>query len=220
MTFEHLPVLYSFRRCPYAMRARLALSVSQQSCVLREIDLKNRPDQLYEASPKGTVPVLVFPGGEVLEESLEIMHWALGQQDPESWLAPFEATADEARSLLEECDGDFKFHLDRYKYAQRYEEVNPENHRSKASSFLHRLNRMLTPNPFLFGLQASMVDMAVAPFVRQFAFADIDWFKAQDWEPLTSWLECFLDSARFRSVMRKYSVWNPDEPELVLDWSN
>ena len=102
MTFEHLPVLYSFRRCPYAMRARLALSVSQQSCVLREIDLKDRPVELYEASSKGTVPVLVFPKGEVLEESLEIMHWALSQQDPESWLAPFEATADEAKSLIEE----------------------------------------------------------------------------------------------------------------------
>ena len=218
MKSENLPVLYSFRRCPYAMRARLALSVSGRRCILREIDLKNRPPELYQASYKGTVPVLVLKDGQVIEESLDVMRWALHSKDPESWLAPFKSHAQEAESIMKICDGDFKFHLDRYKYAPRFGDVQSEEHRKGASQFLLMLNQKLSDQPFLFGQETSMVDMAVAPFVRQFAFADMDWFQSQPWKELLGWLGQFLDSERFRSIMAKYPVWSPDNPDLVQDW--
>jgi len=218
MNSENFPLLYSFRRCPYAMRARLALSVSGPPCVLREVDLKNRPPELYQASSKGTVPVLVIDDGDVIEESLEIMRWSLRRKDPENWLAPFEKYAEEAAAIIANCDGYFKFHLDRYKYAQRYENVHPDEHRQQAAQFLEELNQKLTSTSFLFGSNVSMVDMAVLPFVRQFAFADMEWFQAQPWNHLLRWLSEFLDSARFQSIMTKHLVWTPDSQKIIQAW--
>ena len=117
---DKTPILYSFRRCPYAMRARLAIAVSGQTCALREVVLRNKPPEMIQASPKGTVPVMLLPNGHVLEESLEIMHWALNKSDPEGWLAPLNEASDHINTLISENDGSFKENLDRYKYPTRY----------------------------------------------------------------------------------------------------
>ncbi|MCP4862318.1 MAG: rhodanese-related sulfurtransferase [Planctomycetes bacterium] len=214
---EAMPVLYSFRRCPYAMRARLALSVSEQACVVREVALKNRPEELYAASSKGTVPVLVLANGEVIDESLAVMQWALQQRDPEGWL-PSAGHEKEMRALIASNDGDFKFHLDRYKYATRYEGVVAEEHRDKASAFLQQLDQRLQDSAYLFGEQPSLADMAIAPFVRQFSIADSAWFQQQPWPRLIAWLEAFINSPRFASIMTKRVTWEQTHDPLIVDW--
>lgn len=215
---EPLPVLYSFRRCPYAMRARLALAVSGQACILREVELRNRPPQLREVSPKATVPVLVLADGDVIEESLEIMHWTLNRQDPENWLRPEAGQRDEAEELITNCDGEFKAHLDRYKYSDRYEGAKPEESRALAAEFLHALDRRLNGAGYLLGPNTCLADMAILPFVRQFALADRDWFDAQAWTHLRRWLDDFVASELFERIMKKHPVWQPDANDLIADW--
>ena len=214
---QSMPVLYSFRRCPYAMRARLALSVSQQSCLLREVELKDRPQELLAVSSKGTVPVLVFPNGQVIDESFAIMKWALQKRDPEQWL-PTTEQEQRVHALVQQCDTEFKFHLDRYKYANRYKDVDPIEHRAAASAFLSQLNKILISQAYLSGPKLGLADMALAPFVRQFAFTDQHWFRQQDWSRLTAWLDNFLESKRFASVMHKYSPWQKASEPLELHW--
>lgn len=208
-----LPILYSFRRCPYAMRARLALSISGQAHELREVVLRNKPADLLAASPKGTVPVLVLPGGEVLDESLDIMRWALGRHDPAQWLTPPGASSDEMAALIAANDGDFKRHLDRYKYPNRYaDESGGEaagfalKHRTEAAHWLAQLDARLDDG-WLFGAQASLADMAILPFVRQFAHTDADWFAAQAWPRLRRWLAAFEASDLYTGVMGKQAAW-------------
>ncbi|WP_421779879.1 glutathione S-transferase [Kiloniella litopenaei] len=210
---QKIPLLYSFRRCPYAMRARLGLQSSQQLCELREIVLRDKPSEMLQASPKGTVPVLILSNGDVLEESLDIMLWALKQNDPESWLAPEIGTLDEMLDLINRCETEFKGHLDRYKYAPRFEEgTDPITHRSLAENFLRELDKLLTKNTFLFGERRSLADMAIAPFIRQFANVDRAWFDETDYPHLKLWLYEFLDSARFKSILKKYPVWATGDP--------
>lgn len=208
-----LPVLYSFRRCPYAMRARLALSVSGQAHELREVVLRNKPADLLAASPKGTVPVLMLPGGEVLDESLDIMRWALARHDPAQWLAPPGASSDEMAALIAANDGDFKRHLDRYKYPNRYADESGCDaagfalaHRTQAARWLAQLDARLDGG-WLLGTQASLADMAVLPFVRQFAHTDADWFAAQPWPRLQGWLAAFEASDLYAGVMQKHAPW-------------
>ncbi|MGB0954225.1 MAG: glutathione S-transferase [Planctomycetota bacterium] len=208
---QALPILYSFRRCPYAMRARLALSVSGMEMEHREVDLKQRPPELYAASPKGTVPVVVLADGQVLEESLEIMIWALEQHDPESWLPQGEEAIAQTRTLIARNDGDFKFHLDRYKYSTRYEDVDALEHRTAIAAMLQDLDTRLEATAYLLGPKSTLADFALAPFVRQCAFADKDWFDAQPWPQLQAWLERFLQSERFLGIMQKHDVWSSDE---------
>lgn len=210
-----LPVLYSFRRCPYAMRARLALSISGQAHELREVVLRNKPAELLAASPKGTVPVLVLGGGEVLDESLDIMRWALGRHDPAQWLAPPGAPPDAMAALIAANDGDFKRHLDRYKYPNRYADEAGADvagfalaHRTQAAQWLAQLDARLTSG-WLLGSQASLADMALLPFVRQFAHTDADWFAAQPWPRLQGWLAAFEASALYAGVMQKHAPWQP-----------
>ena len=194
-------VLYSFRRCPYAMRARMALSVSGAQYEHREVVLRDKPPEMLEVSPKGTVPVLVMATGEVIEESLDIMRWALAQGDPEGWLE----RRDEA--LLETNDGPFKHHLDRYKYATRYEDVDPEEHRAAALAILRTLETRLEETAFLRGEKRGFADIAIFPFIRQFANADRGWFDAQDLPKLQAWLEGLVTSELFASVMAKHPQW-------------
>ena len=159
---EHrtLPTLYSFRRCPYAMRARLALSASQQKCHLREIVLRAKPESMIELSPKATVPVLHLLDDTVLEESLDIMLWSLTENDPEKWLSPEIGTLDEMKALIEEADGPFKYNLDRYKYAIRYEEgTDPVHHRTEGTEFLKKLE--------MVNFMLSGRDSHRGPWVRQ-----------------------------------------------------
>ena len=164
-----LPVLYSFRRCPYAMRARLALAVSGQVCELREVVLRNKPQGLLQASPKATVPVLVLPGGQVLDQSLAIMRWALERHDPGRWLHPSHGALADMLALIAECDGPFKHALDRCKYPNRYPEADTALASTQAAQWLQGLDERLGEHDFLFGRHATLSDMAIAPFVRQFA---------------------------------------------------
>ncbi len=210
-----LPVLYSFRRCPYAMRARLALAVSGQACELREVVLRNKPQGLLQASPKATVPVLVLPSGQVLEQSLEIMQWALAQNDPANWLAPSHGNVDGMLKLVAACDGPFKQALDRCKYPSRYPEADTALARTQALEWLQGLEARLIPRPFLFGDHAALADMAIAPFVRQFAGIDGTWWDAQPWPHLQAWLAHWQASHLFESVMHKLPAW-VDGTEGVL----
>jgi len=208
-----LPVLYSFRRCPYAMRARLALAASGEPYELREVVLRDKPAELLAASPKGTVPVLVLTDGTIIDQSLDVMLWALRRNDPEDWLSPPRASIDEMLALIAGNDGDFKRHLDRYKYPNRYPEESAgdaqafaQQHRSEGAAWLAKLDGMLAEG-WLFGARASLADMALLPFVRQFAHTDAAWFAAQDWPRLQAWLAGFEAGALYASVMGKHSPW-------------
>lgn len=190
-------VLYSFRRCPYAMRARMALRYSGVPLSIVEVSLKAKPAEMLELSPKGTVPVLVCADGRVIEQSLEIMLWALAQYDPDNWLGP------DSAALIEENDQVFKVNLDRYKYAIRYPEQPMEHYRAQGAAFLQRLEMMLEQTPYLAGDTLSLADIALAPFVRQFAHVDRDWFEQAPYPRLNTWLEQFLASELFTAVMAK-----------------
>jgi glutathione S-transferase len=202
-----LPVLYSFRRCPYAMRARLALRVAAQAVEHREIELKHKPAAMLQASPKGTVPVLVLTDGAVLEQSLDIMRWALERHDPEAWLPADAASRQDAWALIAQNDGDFKHHLDRYKYPHRYDLADGFEHRAQACVFLGTLAQRLGANAYLSGPRFGLADAAIAPFVRQFAHTDKAWFAQQNWPALAQWLAAFDASAAFAQVMEKHPVW-------------
>ncbi len=211
-----LPVLYSFRRCPYAMRARLALAASRQQVELREVVLKDKPPELLQASAKATVPILVLPDGEVIDESLEIMLWALRRGDPERWLAPQTGSSAEMIALIADNDGDFKHHLDRYKYPQRHDGADAQAHRRDAAAFAARLEGRLGAQPWLFGQHAALADMAIGPFVRQFAGVDPAWFAARPWPQLRRWLAAVTGSARFGQVMGKYPRWRAGDPPTLF----
>ena len=197
------PILYSFRRCPYAMRARLALAASGTQVHLREVVLRDKPDAFLAASPTATVPCLVTETGPI-DESLDIMKWALAQNDPEGWLD----MPPEGHGWIARADGPFKDALDRTKYATRYPDEDPEAQRGKAAEFLHDLDAQL--NDWIFD-RPTLADYAILPFVRQFAFIDKTWFDAQDWPALHHWLDRFLTSQRFESIMTKYPQWQPGD---------
>jgi UPF0176 protein len=203
---QDAPILYSFRRCPYAMRARLALLVSGIRCEMREITLAHKPKNILEASPKGTVPVLVLKD-RVLDQSLDIMRWALGQNDPEGWSTAGQTFDEEAQALVRICDDEFKMHLDRYKYPNRYDLPNGLADREAGSAYLDQVNTKLMLSTFLMGTKWSWVDAAIAPFVRQFARTDRIWFDAQAWTALQNWLTQFEQSERFTTVMHRYKIW-------------
>ena len=194
--------LYSFRRCPYAIRARLALWQAGVRVQLHEVSLRDKPAEMLRLSPKGTVPVLVLPGGKVIDQSLDIMRWALRQNDPEGWLTA--APAHEMQALIEQNDGPFKALLDRYKYPERHPERSAQAYRDEASQrFLQPLDAGLAQHPALLGDRTSLTDMALLPFVRQFAQVDRAWFDAQPWPHLGAWLEAGLNSPLFLTVMAK-----------------
>ena len=210
-----LPVLYSFRRCPYAIRARLALKAARVPVELREVVLRDKPAAMLTISPKGTVPVLQLPDGRVIDESLEIMHWALLQSDPEGWLAQHDATPGHA--LIATNDGPFKVLLDRYKYPERHPGQTALDHRQQAIVlFIAELDQRLSQQPFLLGAQASLVDMAIAPFIRQFAQVDADWFAKASFVALRRWLEGIVGSPRFESVMARHPAWRSGDTPTVF----
>ena len=203
------PVLYSFRRCPYAMRARMALVASGLRVELREVVLREMPASLLAYSPKGTVPVLVLPDGRVIDESRDIIEWALAENDPQQWLP---AAADGVQGtldhLIDENDQSFKQHLDHYKYADRYPQHPASVYRSRGERFLQQLERRLQPLCWLLGERMGVADVAIFPFVRQFALVDKAWFDSRSYPRLHAWLNTFLDSALFARVMKKYPQWH------------
>ena len=207
------PILYSFRRCPYAMRARMALWVAGITVELREVKLAAKPPEMIEASPKGTVPVLVLEDGSVIDESIAIMRWALEQNDPEGWLAGDDA------ALIARNDGPFKRALDRYKYPTRYpdeaggdEETFRLDHRTHILSMLLDLDRRLGGSAHLCGDRRTLADIALFPFIRQFANTDRDWFDEQGLPHVQEWLEQHLASDLFESVMPKFAPWQAGDP--------
>lgn len=203
------PIFYSFRRCPYAMRARLALLVSGTVCELREVKLSAKPAALIAASPKATVPVLHLPDGEVIDQSLDIMRWTLGQADPEGWLDRVDA------ALIAANDGPFKHHLDRYKYPDRHGSDRAE-HRAAGLDLLAVLEERLGRASHLDGPARGLTDAAIFPFVRQFAETDRGWFDAQPLPHVHDWLARQLASALFAAAMVRPDPWRPGDPPLLF----
>ena len=193
-------LLYSFRRCPYAMRARLALRYSGVAVRIVEVSLKAKPAEMLALSPKGTVPVLSVQG-RVLEESLDIMQWALAQHDPDDWALKGNPAV---LALIAENDQAFKHQLNRYKYAERYPGQPMEHSRAEGEVFLRRLEVLLTQRDYLLADHLSLADVALAPFVRQFAHVDREWFAGTEYDRLQAWLQRFLESPLFIAVMAKH----------------
>ncbi|MEN5044303.1 glutathione S-transferase [Pseudomonas koreensis] len=191
--------LYSFRRCPYAMRARMALRYSGVPVEIVEVSLKAKPAAMLAISPKGTVPVL-DANGQVIDESLEIMRWALAQNDPDDWLLGGDSRI---AGLIEANDQGFKVHLNRYKYAERYPEQPMEVYRAEGALFLQQLDKLLRDRDYLLSDHLSLADVALLPFVRQFAHVDREWFAQTPYVRLQAWLQGFLESELFTAIMKK-----------------
>ena len=202
------PILYSFRRCPYAIRARMAIACSGVTVELREVVLRDMPASLLACSPKGTVPVLVLPNGRVLEESRDIIDWALAVNDPAMWQPdPADSVCWEIRRLVDENDVFFKQSLDCYKYAERYPEHPADYYRAQGELFLGKLEQQLAQHAWLCGEHMSVADISIFPFVRQFAYVDKVWFDSAAYPRLQDWLNYFLQSTLFSGVMEKYPQW-------------
>ena len=210
-----VPVLYSFRRCPFAIRARMALWYAGIAVEHREVLLSNKPQAMLDASPKGTVPILVLADAGILEESRDIMRWALGKHDPQSWWCDVHAEAID--ELIDENDLSFKLHIDRYKYSDRFPERPKSDYRSEGEGFLRNLERRLANQSFLLGKHVTMADVALFPFVRQFAMVDSQWFEHAPYPELQKWLREFIASSLFLNVMTKLKPWNADDRPLFVD---
>ena len=211
------PTLYSFRRCPYAMRARLALRLCKIECIIREISLKAKNREFLKVSPKGTVPVLVLPNGKVLEESLDIINWSLEQNDPNKLKVNDKLTKQINEKYIQLFDRDFKFHLDRYKYSSRYNISNSEIHRNKARNLLIEINAMLEGKDYIGGQYMSLLDISILPFVRQYRIADINWFDNHlGLRNINNWVNIFLNTEILASIMTKYKVWEKDDPPILF----
>ncbi|MDP2019117.1 glutathione S-transferase N-terminal domain-containing protein [Hydrogenophaga sp.] len=210
-----LPILYSFRRCPYAIRARLALCQAGVAVELREVALSRKPAELLAASPAGTVPVLQIEPGQVIAQSLDIMRWALGQNDAEGWLVRADSPGHQA--LVDTCDGDFKQALDRYKYAERHPQRSTHEWREEAvHSLIAPLETRLAEAPHLGGARPCLADAAIFPFVRQFAAVDVAWWAASPWTATRRWHDAWADSKLMDACMHKAAPWQPGAPVTVF----
>lgn len=205
------PILYSFRRCPYAMRARMGLDAAKIAVEHREVRLRDKPQAMLDASPKGSVPVLVLTDGTVIDESIDILEYALSVDDPEEWARDREKDRADAEAFLDQ----FKHHLDRYKYASRYDPDVERGavdlgHRKQAMDLLADLSQPLDNHAFLRGGRPRLIDIALFPFVRQFAAVERDWWKETASKGLQVWLSHWLNDSRFKRIMTKHPVWEPD----------
>ncbi|MEG3143195.1 glutathione S-transferase [Sphingomonas sp. RT2P30] len=209
MTADTVPILYSFRRCPYAMRARMALLAAGVTVELREIVLRSKPAAMLAASPKATVPVLVLADGSVIDESLAIMRWALARNDPEGWRAGDDA------ALIAGFDGAFKQHLDRYKYPERHA-AEPVAHRDAGLALLETLEGRLAVHANLSRDTPALSDIAIMPFVRQFAAVDRVWFDAQPVPHVRAWLARHVASPLFDRAMLRVAAWHPGDAPVML----
>ena len=200
------PILYSFIRCPYAMRARMAIKLCDIKCEIREVRLNNKPDQMIKQSPKGTVPVLVLKN-KVIDESNEIIDWALSKNNV------FEGNLDQqnidiTNDLIKLFDSKFKYNLDRYKYSSRYESVDKEKHKIACLEILIYLESLMSDNKWILGSEINKLDISILPFIRQFRIADVEWFDSQNKiKNIKNIILNFLDSELFKDVMNKYDVW-------------
>ena len=208
------PRLYSFRRCPYAMRARLGLLFAGRQVELREITLKNKPPQMLAISPKGTVPVLQLLDGTVIEESREIMTWALEQQDAQGLLAA--QTLPQANALIDKNDNEFKYWLDRYKYADRHLDMSQAEYRQRGEVFLQMLEALLIKNSYLLGESITIADIGIMPFVRQFAHVNRKVFYDLPYPNLQRWLQDWLSHPLFLQAMTKFAPWQEKDDVVVF----
>ncbi len=211
---NNLPILYSFRRCPYAMRARMAIHISGQRCELREVLLRDKPPSMLEYSAKGTVPVLILQDGKVIDESLDVIDWALNINDPDDWQRSKDK--EKTKELIKINDGEFKYHLDRYKYSKRYDNEDPEFHRKKCLKFIESINNELNNSEYIFDDNISYADIVLLPFIRQFRIADIEWFDSLPYDNLKKWLSSFLGSSLLNSIMKKYDLWKEGDKSIVF----
>ena len=207
------PILYSFRRCPYAMRARIALRYSKISYIHREIKLSNRPKELYDISSKGTVPVLLNIDGNVIDESMDIMYFALNYKDPKNW---FKTNINKQNKLIKRNDSQFKKSLDKYKYHVRFKENTYEFYQDSMAKFLREYDFVLKNQKYLINENISLADIALFPFIRQCAHVDLNWFQ-NNFKNLSGWLEDFKTSDLFSSIMIKYEIWYSGDKSLIID---
>lgn len=236
MIMEKCPVLYSYRRCPYAMRARMAIFIADIAVEQREIVFWDKPQAMLQASPKGTVPVLVLPNNTVVDESRDILFWAFKHANKntdknaiyQAWL--FAENSPERQTLIawiDRCDNDFKVHLDHYKYADRFPEFTQDDYRERGCRFLNEIesslsktqqeNNQITGSVALIGKQWSAADIAIFPFVRQFVHVDKSWFEQAPYPYLKAWLHALLNAPFFKGVMKNRPVWQESHNAL---WVN
>ena len=211
---NNLPILYSFRRCPYAMRARMAIHISDQRCEIREVLLRDKPPSMLQYSAKGTVPVLILQDGKVIDESLDVIDWALNLNDPDDWQRSKDK--EKTKELIKINDGEFKYHLDRYKYSKRYDNEDPEFHRKKCLKFIESINNELNNSEYIFDDNISYADIVLLPFIRQFRIADLEWFDSLPYDNLKRWLSSFLGSSLLNSIMKKYDLWKEGDKSIVF----
>lgn len=207
------PILYSFKRCPYAMRARMALKLANIECELREVKLSKKPDHMLEVSPKGTVPVLILED-KVIDESIEIINWVLSLNNIFEGNISNQQTL-QTENLIKIFDSKFKYHLDRYKYASRYEKTN-DDHQIECLKILLELDQYINSKPWIFGTIISLLDISILPFIRQCKIANPDWFQAQDFKKVINLLDYFESSNLFHIAMEKFDEWSPEDPKIVI----
>ncbi len=206
------PILYSFRRCPFAMRVRLVLHACEITCELREVILKDKPQEMVAISAKATVPVLQLPDAKIIDESYDIILWAIKQNDPNNWTSHL----DELAHLVKINDDEFKIHLDKYKYSSRHPELPKEEHRENANFFLKYLDELLDKKAFLSADHQTVTDLSIFPFIRQFAFVDKNYFDQLDFPRLQRWLDWHLNSTLFDKVMQKYVRWEEGQTKTFF----
>jgi len=212
-----LPVLYSLRNCPYAIRARMAIYVSGQAVQLRDIALSDKPAHMLQVSPKGTVPVLMLQNDKVLEQSLEIMMWAFGQSDPNNYLMSHcPNSRAEMLRLVDLFDTEFKLCLEKYRSAKRYHDESVLAHRLACEHYLQVLEQKLSQHPYLMSDNPSLADLAIVPFIRQLARVERQWYLQSPYPNIRAWLNGYLQSLMFSKVMTKYSLWLAEESLIVF----
>ena len=192
----------------------MAIHISGQKCELREVLLRDKPPSMLEYSPKGTVPVLVLQDGNVIDESLDVIDWALNLNDPDDWQRSKDK--EKTKELIKINDGEFKYHLDRYKYSKRYDNEDPEFHRKKCLKFIESINNELNNSEYIFDDNISYADIVLLPFIRQFRIADMEWFDSLPYDNLKKWLSSFLDSSLLHSIMKKYDLWKEGDKSIVF----
>ena len=213
------PILYSFRRCPYAMRARLAIKASGLIVEIREVELKNKPKEFLNITPKATVPIVCISSKQIIEESLDIMEWALKINDPLKLLKNEKLNKIEIRSILNKLENEFKQNLDRYKYSSRFDLPNPKLYRDKNLQTLNEFNNLLQNNKGICSSHLSLLDYAVFPFIRQFRNVNSVWFDSLELKFLQTWLYELIDSDEFSSIMKKYEIWKPNQKPIYTNFS-
>ncbi|MGX9416107.1 glutathione S-transferase [Vibrio sp. RC27] len=212
-----LPILYSLRRCPYAMRGRMGIALAKKTVLLREIVTKDKPSELLDSSPKGTVPVLVLPKGGIIEQSLDIMIWALQQNDPQNLLRSDDPVLSELiHQLINTHDNEFIGHLEKYRASVRYRNDDSERRRHNCEKFISELEHKLTLHTYLFGDTPSLADFAVMPFVSQFVRVEKKWFVQSEYQNVGRWLRAHLDSQLYGQVMKQYPLWNDGKQECLF----